>query len=41
VIKGCPIKEITLGRSARGVADHAGSPANEGDGAPTVQLESS
>jgi len=38
VVKGCPIKEITLGRSPRRVADHAGSPANQCNGATTVQL---
>jgi len=38
VVKGCPIKEITLGRSPLGVADHAGPPANQCNGATTVQL---
>ena len=38
VVKRRPIKEITLGRSPRRVADHASSPANQCNGATTVQL---
>jgi hypothetical protein len=41
VVKRRPIKEVSFCRSPGGVADHAGPSANEGDGATTVQLQSS
>jgi hypothetical protein len=41
VVERRPIQQIAFGRSARGVADHAGPSTDEGDGATTVQLESS
>ena len=41
VVQRRSIQKIPFGRSARGVADHAGPSANECDGATTVQLESS